>query len=243
MRGVRIGVPEEYFAEGLDPEIGESVRAAIEGLASAGCIIKPIKLPHTQYAVSATYYVLATAEASSNLARFDGVRFGLAGGSTRAPIPRCRCDPRGDGVRRRGQAPHHARHLTCLWPGITTPTTSRRSVSALSSGATSRHAFRDVDVIACAHVAGSSVPARRANVPDPLPCTYWPTFTHCPRVLARFPGDQLAPCADAARPIRPALPVGLAADGRAPPRKSGMFAVAAAYETVSPARPLTQPGD
>src|SRR5262249_11855910 len=76
VRGVRIGVPEEYFAEGLDPEIAASVRSAIDALASAGCTVKPIKLPHTEYAV-ATYYVLATAEASSNLARFDGVRFGL----------------------------------------------------------------------------------------------------------------------------------------------------------------------
>ncbi len=76
VEGLRIGVPEEYFAAGLDPGVEESVRAAIRGLAGLGCTIVPVKLPHTRYAV-ATYYILATAEASSNLARFDGVRFGL----------------------------------------------------------------------------------------------------------------------------------------------------------------------
>jgi aspartyl-tRNA(Asn)/glutamyl-tRNA(Gln) amidotransferase subunit A len=74
--GLRIGVPEEYFAAGLEPGVDVTVRAAIRGLEGLGCEIVPVKLPHTRYAV-ATYYILATAEASSNLARFDGVRFGL----------------------------------------------------------------------------------------------------------------------------------------------------------------------
>jgi len=74
--GLRIGVPEEYFAEGLDPEIRSAVERAIDQLKAAGCAVKTISLPHTKYAVPA-YYVLATAEASSNLSRFDGVRYGL----------------------------------------------------------------------------------------------------------------------------------------------------------------------
>jgi aspartyl-tRNA(Asn)/glutamyl-tRNA(Gln) amidotransferase subunit A len=74
--GLRIGVPEEYFARGLDPAVEVTVRAAIRGLEGLGCEVRPVRLPHTRYAV-ATYYILATAEASSNLARFDGVRFGL----------------------------------------------------------------------------------------------------------------------------------------------------------------------
>jgi aspartyl-tRNA(Asn)/glutamyl-tRNA(Gln) amidotransferase subunit A len=73
--GLRIGVPAEYFAEGLDAEVRSAVEATIEQLRAAGAIILPISLPHTRYAVP-TYYVLATAEASSNLARFDGVRYG-----------------------------------------------------------------------------------------------------------------------------------------------------------------------
>jgi len=72
---LRIGVPEEYFAEGLDPEIRAAVERAVDQLKAAGCIVKTISLPHTKYAVPA-YYVLATAEASSNLSRFDGVRYG-----------------------------------------------------------------------------------------------------------------------------------------------------------------------
>ena len=68
--------PEEYFAEGLDPEVEASVRAAIARSRRDGCVVRPVKLPHTRYAV-ATYYVVATAEASTNLARFDGVRYGL----------------------------------------------------------------------------------------------------------------------------------------------------------------------
>ncbi len=76
VKGLRIGVPEEYFADGLDAEVGARVREALLHLGSLGCAVRPVKMPHTRYAV-ATYYVLATAEASSNLARFDGVRYGL----------------------------------------------------------------------------------------------------------------------------------------------------------------------
>src|SRR5438270_3329348 len=73
--GLRIGVPSEYFAEGLDPEVRAAVENAIQQLAAAGCEVVPVSLPHTKYAIP-TYYVIATAEASSNLARFDGVRYG-----------------------------------------------------------------------------------------------------------------------------------------------------------------------
>jgi len=73
--GLRVGVPKEYFGEGLDPEVRSAVEAGIAKLRSAGCEIVPISLPHTAYAIP-TYYVIATAEASANLARFDGVRYG-----------------------------------------------------------------------------------------------------------------------------------------------------------------------
>ncbi|MGB8028649.1 MAG: Asp-tRNA(Asn)/Glu-tRNA(Gln) amidotransferase subunit GatA [Terracidiphilus sp.] len=73
--GLRIGVPAEYFGEGLDPEVRAAVEKGIAALEAAGCAIKPISLPHTKYAVP-TYYLVATAEASANLARFDGVRYG-----------------------------------------------------------------------------------------------------------------------------------------------------------------------
>jgi aspartyl-tRNA(Asn)/glutamyl-tRNA(Gln) amidotransferase subunit A len=74
--GMKLGVPAEYFAEGLDPEVRTAIEAGIEKLRAAGAEIRPISLPHTRYAIP-TYYVIATAEASSNLARFDGVRYGL----------------------------------------------------------------------------------------------------------------------------------------------------------------------
>ena len=76
LRGMRVGVPEEYFAEGLAPEVEASVRRAIARLEADGVTVRRVSLPHTGHAV-ATYYVVATAEASSNLARFDGVRYGL----------------------------------------------------------------------------------------------------------------------------------------------------------------------
>jgi aspartyl-tRNA(Asn)/glutamyl-tRNA(Gln) amidotransferase subunit A len=74
--GLKIGVPEEYFGEGLDPEIRAAIEKTLDGLKAQGCELVKISLPHTRYAIPA-YYVIATAEASSNLSRFDGVRFGL----------------------------------------------------------------------------------------------------------------------------------------------------------------------
>ena len=73
--GLRIGVPEEYFGEGLDPEIRQAIELQLDNLRAAGCTVHKVSLPHTRYAVP-TYYVIATAEASSNLSRLDGVRFG-----------------------------------------------------------------------------------------------------------------------------------------------------------------------
>jgi len=73
--GLRIGIPAEYFGEGLDPEVRAAVEKGIEALKARGCTVKPVSLPHTKYAVP-VYYLIATAEASANLARFDGVRYG-----------------------------------------------------------------------------------------------------------------------------------------------------------------------
>ncbi len=75
VEGLRIGVPAEYFGDGLDLEVRERIESGIASLKSAGCTIRPVSLPHTRYAIP-TYYLVATAEASANLARFDGVRYG-----------------------------------------------------------------------------------------------------------------------------------------------------------------------
>jgi len=77
IKGLRIGVPEEYFVEGVEPQVAEVVRAAIDLLADLGAEMVEVSLPHTEYALP-TYYLIAPAEASANLARYDGVRYGLS---------------------------------------------------------------------------------------------------------------------------------------------------------------------
>jgi aspartyl-tRNA(Asn)/glutamyl-tRNA(Gln) amidotransferase subunit A len=71
----KLGIPKEYFGEGLDPEVAAAVERAIDFYRAQGCEIKDVSLPHTQYCLD-TYYIIATAEASSNLARYDGIRYG-----------------------------------------------------------------------------------------------------------------------------------------------------------------------
>ena len=76
VKGVRIGIPDEYLMEGMDSEVQRSIKEAVDFFRKWGAEIQNISLPHTEYAV-AIYYILATAEASSNLARYDGVKYGL----------------------------------------------------------------------------------------------------------------------------------------------------------------------
>ena len=76
IKGIKVGLPREYFIEGIDPQVNQAVQAAIKQIEKLGAEIVQISLPHTEYAV-ATYYIVATAEASANLARFDGIRYGL----------------------------------------------------------------------------------------------------------------------------------------------------------------------
>ena len=76
VKGLRLGIPKEYFGEGIDPQVRKKTEAAIERFTRLGCQPVEIRMPHTAYAVP-VYYLIATAEASSNLARFDGVRYGL----------------------------------------------------------------------------------------------------------------------------------------------------------------------
>src|SRR6266702_2435626 len=74
VKGLRIGIPKEYFGEGLDPEIRQAIERRIDALRAAGCEIVSVSLPHTEYAIP-VYYIVATAEASANLARVDGMRY------------------------------------------------------------------------------------------------------------------------------------------------------------------------
>ena len=85
LKGIRLGLPREYFVDGMDTAVRESVEAAVETCRSLGAEIMPVSLPHTQYAI-AVYYIIATAEASANLARFDGVRYGHRADGATDPI-------------------------------------------------------------------------------------------------------------------------------------------------------------
>jgi aspartyl-tRNA(Asn)/glutamyl-tRNA(Gln) amidotransferase subunit A len=76
VRGMRVGLPKEYFVEGMQPDVADAVRSAVRHLESLGASVEEVSLPHTEYAIAA-YYLIATAEASSNLARYDGTRYGL----------------------------------------------------------------------------------------------------------------------------------------------------------------------
>jgi len=76
VKGLRIGIPKEYFGAGMDSDVRKKIEAGIELFRKLGCEIREIHMPHTDYAI-AVYYIIATAEASSNLARYDGVRYGL----------------------------------------------------------------------------------------------------------------------------------------------------------------------
>ena len=102
-RGLRIGIPAEYFGEGLDPEVEASVRSAMDALGREGATLVPISLPNSPHAI-ATYYIVATAEASSNLARYDGIRYGHRAQGPRSLIElyeRTRAEGFGAEVKRR----------------------------------------------------------------------------------------------------------------------------------------------
>jgi aspartyl-tRNA(Asn)/glutamyl-tRNA(Gln) amidotransferase subunit A len=223
LKGLRIGVPDEYFAEGLDPEVGDSVRAAIAALEQHGCVVRGVKLPHTRYAL-ATYYVLATAEASSNLARFDGVRYGL------------RVEPRHDlramyGATRDAGFGAEAKRRILLGTFVLSAgyydayylkaqrvrTLVRRDFDA---------AFREVDVL-CS--PASPTPAFRLGerVDDPLAMYLGDVYT-LPASQAGVPAMSV-PCA----PTRSGLPVGLQIVAR-PLDEATMLAVAAACEAAFP---------
>jgi aspartyl-tRNA(Asn)/glutamyl-tRNA(Gln) amidotransferase subunit A len=234
IKGLRIGVAAEYFGEGLDPEVGESVRSAIADLEAEGCVVRPVSLPHTRYAI-ATYYVLATAEASSNLARFDGVRFGLrieegaARHDLRAMYGATRDAGFGTEVKRRivlGTFVLSAGYYDAYYlKAQRVRTLIRRDFE---------DAFRDVEVICC---PTSPTPAFRLGerVDDPL-AMYLSDVYSVPASLAGIPAMSV-PCA----PTRSGLPVGLQIAAR-PLDEDSMLAVASAWEARSPARSLIPPG-
>jgi aspartyl-tRNA(Asn)/glutamyl-tRNA(Gln) amidotransferase subunit A len=228
IKGLRIGVPDEYFAQGLDPEVEASVRAAIARLEADGCVVHPVQLAHTRHAV-ATYYVVATAEASSNLARFDGVRYGLrvdgapeaarARGALRAMYGATRDAGFGDEVKRRialGTFVLSAGYYDAYYlKAQKVRTLIRRDFE---------QAFQGVDAIVC---PTAPTPAFRLGekTKDPLSMYLSDVYT-LPASLAGLPALSV-PCA----PTGSGLPVGL--QMIAPPlREVTLFALASAWEAA-----------
>jgi aspartyl-tRNA(Asn)/glutamyl-tRNA(Gln) amidotransferase subunit A len=234
VRGLRIGVPEEYFAKGLDPEVEASVRAAVARLEAEGCAVTKVHLPHTRYAV-ATYYVVATAEASSNLARFDGVRYGLrvepgpsrsgaspgqtARSALRAMYGATRDAGFGAEVKRRillGTFVLSAGYYDAYYlKAQRVRTLIRRDFDA---------AFESVDAIVCP-TAPTAAFALGEKTADPLSMYLQDVYT-LPASLAGLPAVSV-PCA----PTREGLPIGLQIIAPAL-REDTMFALASAWESV-----------
>ena len=109
LRGVRLGLPKEYMIDGIDPQVRAAIDATVAQLNSLGAEIVDVSLPHTEYAV-ATYYIIATAEAAANLARFDGVRYGHRAEEHAESLRALRPDA-GRRLRPGSEAAHHPRHL------------------------------------------------------------------------------------------------------------------------------------
>ena len=226
--GLRIGVPEEYFGEGIDSEVEKSVRAAIEALREAGCSILPVKLAHTRFAV-ATYYVVTSAEASSNLARFDGVRYGL------------RRDPKSElhamygATRDAGFGAEVKRRILLGTFVLSAGYYDAYYAKAQKVRALIRRdfeeAFRVVDVI-CS--PASPTPAFRLGekTSEPLKMYLSDIYT-LPASLAGIPAMSV-PCA----PTQSGLPVGLQIVAR-PLDEETMLAIAATCERRLPSRHLT----
>ncbi len=161
-KGKRIGVPEEFFGAGVDPRVAETVRAAIETLAACGAEIVPVSMPSMRYALAA-YYVTCTSEASSNLARYDGVRYG-PGGETAKPwhdaFTAVRSANFGDEVRRRILLGTFALSAGYYGKYYGKAQTARASVAADFA-----RLFREVDVLAGPTMPTVAFTARRARRP------------------------------------------------------------------------------
>ncbi len=219
-RGLRIGVPREYFVDGLDPEVEAAVRGAIELLAEHGAVVEEVSLPHTEYAV-ATYYLIAPAEASSNLARYDGVRYGLRveGRDLADTYRKTRAEGFGAEVKRRIMLGTYA-----LSAGYYDAYYLRAQRVRTLIARDFREAFGRVDVIAC---PATPTPAFRLGekADDPLQMYLNDIFT-IPANLAGLPAISV-PCGL----TRAGLPVGLQFMA-APFAEQTLLDAAHAYERV-----------
>ncbi len=220
--GLRVGVPGEYFVEGMDPEVERAVREAIGVLRELGAKPEPVSLPTTDFALAA-YYVIAPAEASSNLARYDGVKYGLRALGARDLVDmssRTRAAGFGGEVKRRimlGTYVLSAGYYDAYYgKAQKVRTLIRRDFET---------ALAEVDIIAGPTTPG--VPFRFGEREDPL-AMYLNDLLTIPVNLAGLPGISV-PCGFTSA----SLPIGLQLVGR-PFDEGTLLRVAHAYERVAP---------
>ena len=221
VKGLRLGVPREYFVEGMEPGVEASVRAAIAKLEDQGAVLVDISLPHTSYGV-AVYYIIAPAEASSNLARMDGVRFGLS-----APDQRTVADQY-FAARAAGFGPEVKRRIMIGTYALSSGYYDAYYLKAQKVRTLVRQDFDEVfekcDAIVCATSPTVAFPIG-AKAQDPL-AMYLNDVLTIPADLAGTPAISV-PCG-----LSEGLPVGLQVIGPMW-REDLVLRVAAAYEAVS----------
>lgn len=203
LEGIRIGVPKEYFIAGIQPEVEANVRAAIQKMSDLGAEIREVSLPHTGYAVP-VYYLIAPAEASANLARFDGVRYGprVSGETMWDVFTRTRGEKFGGEVTRRIMLGTYA-----LSAGYYDAFYGQAQKVRTLIKRDFEQAFREVDAVACPVAPTTAFPIG-AHGDDPLAMYLEDVFT-LPANLAGVPGLAFPVGFDAA-----GLPVGMQLMGR-----------------------------
>ena len=221
LKGLRVGVPEEYFIAGIQPAVEQAVRAAIEQMRLLGAEVRPVSLPHTEFALP-VYYLLAPAEASANLARYDGVRFGLR--QDEQALLDLFCQTRGAGfgseVKRRIMLGTYA-----LSAGYYDAYYGQAQKVRTLIKQDFENAFKDVDVIA-APVAPSTAFKLGEHGDDPLAMYLEDVFT-LPANLAGVPGLAFPVGFDANN-----LPIGMQLMG-AHFREDILFQTAHVYQQVT----------
>lgn len=219
VRGLKIGVPREYFIEGMDPEVEAHVREAMKAYERLGATLVDVSLPHTKHAL-ATYYLIAPAEASSNLARYDGVRYGLRAEGARG------LQDLYTQTRAQGFGPEVKRRIMLGTYALSTGYYDAYYLKAQKVRTLIRQdfekAFQQVDVLLSPTTPTTAFKLGE-KIEDPLAMYLMDVFT-LPCNLAGLPGLSL-PCGFS----RAGLPVGLQLLGK-PFDEAGLLRVARAFE-------------
>jgi len=183
LNGLRIGLPEEYFADGLEPGVRDLLDASLRVFEDQGAQLVPVSLPHTRYAID-TYYLLCTSEVSSNLSRFDGVRYGLRATSPGGGLPEMIA-----GTRDRGLGDEVKRRILlgtfCLSKGYYDAFYTKALKARTLIAEDFRAAFAQADILASPVSPGTAFPFG-AKTDDPLSMYLADVFT-VPTALAGLP--------------------------------------------------------